>query len=61
MVFFSFTMLDRYKISHSLEKYTELISNKAITSRILGALCASIAIFMSLFKKNTVTLFTSYM
>lgn len=52
MVFFSFTMLDRYKTSHSLEKYTELITNKGITSRILGALCASIAIFISLFKKK---------
>tara|TARA_B100001175_G_C19504108_1_gene639863 strand:- start:1582 stop:2727 length:1146 start_codon:yes stop_codon:yes gene_type:complete len=52
MVLFSLTMLDRYKTSHNLEKSIKLINNKSITSRILGALCASIAIFISLFKKQ---------
>lgn len=57
MIILSLFMFDKYKTSHKLETYNKLFSNNSISARILGALCASVAVFISLFRRNYNTVF----
>ena len=52
MIILSLNMLDRYITFYPIEEYSLFLFNNSITSRMLGALCASVAIFIGLFKKK---------